>query len=114
MRIISNGRDANVRLQPMSQSAMVDVLERYCRANDGTRPHLLDGVVAADANLAVINKSAAISFPAKTIGRDATADVLVGSFGRTNENVYWVYLPALGKLAPVLRYVSRQETGTSK
>jgi hypothetical protein len=68
------------------------VLVNYFRAKDGNRPHLLERVFCADAQLEVKNASSAISFPAITQGRERIADVLVRDFGRENENVYSFYL----------------------
>jgi hypothetical protein len=68
------------------------VLANYFRAKDGNRPHLLERVFCADAKLEIKNASSAIAFPAITHGRESIADVLVGDFGRDNENVYSFYL----------------------
>jgi len=68
------------------------VLRGYFHAKDENRPHLLDGVFRDDAVLEVRNDTTAIAFPAVTTGREAIADVLVRSFGRTYENVYSFYL----------------------
>lgn len=68
------------------------VLRNYFHAKDENRPHLLDAAFTADATLAVRNKTTAISFPARTVGRNGIADVLVRDFGRTYENVYSFYL----------------------
>ena len=81
------------------RTTAVEVLDNYFRAKDGNRPHLLDRVFVADARLEIRNDSAAISFPAQAIGRDAIADVLVRDFGRTYENVYSFYLARPGPKA---------------
>jgi hypothetical protein len=70
------------------------VLANYFRAKDCNRPHLLERVFCAGAQLEVNSASSAISFPAVTHGRDRIADVLVRDFGRDNENVYSFYLTA--------------------
>ena len=70
------------------------VLRGYFRAKDGNRPHLLERVFAADAELLIRNLSDNIAFPAVTRGRAAIADVLVRSFALANENVYSFYLDA--------------------
>ncbi|MEO7728536.1 MAG: hypothetical protein ABIS45_14875 [Burkholderiales bacterium] len=70
------------------------VLRSYLHAKDENRPHLLKHVFAHDAELVISNKSASISFPALTHGREAIAEVLVRSFGMTYENVYSFYLAA--------------------
>jgi hypothetical protein len=77
------------------------VLENYFRAKDVNRPHMLEYVFAPEAELVVVNHDAsAISFPARTLGREAIADVLVRNFGQIYENVYSFYLsspPAAGE-----------------
>ncbi len=85
----------------MDDNAAAAVLHTYFRAKDGNRPHLLDRVFTPDARLEVDNRSAAIAFPAVTIGRSGIADVLVRQFGRTYENVYSFYLrkPAADAMA---------------
>lgn len=68
------------------------VLASYFHAKDCNRPHLLKRVFASDARLEVRNASAAIAFPAVTVGLEEIAEVFVREFGRTNENVYSFYL----------------------
>ena len=68
------------------------VLRNYFHAKDENRPHILERVFEPSAELVVINHTSAISFPARTIGREAIADVLVRNFGQTYENVYSLYL----------------------
>lgn len=75
-----------------SSSPAEQVLVNYFRAKDGNRPHLLERVFCADAQLEVKNASSAIAFPAMTQGRERIADILVRDFGRDNENVYSFYL----------------------
>jgi len=70
------------------------VLRDYFRAKDENRPHLLERVFSADAELRVRNLSENIAFPAITHGRAAIAEVLVRSFALANENVYSFYLDA--------------------
>lgn len=69
-----------------------EVLRNYFRAKDENRPHLLAWVFSADAKLEVRNRASEIAFPAFTEGRAAIADVLVGNFGQTYENVYSFYM----------------------
>lgn len=69
-----------------------EVLRTYFRAKDENRPHLLAGVFSLDAKLEVRNRASEIAFPAFTEGRAAIADVLVGNFGQTYENVYSFYM----------------------
>src|SRR5262245_49830041 len=47
------------------------VLRNYFRAKDENRPHMLEHVFHADAELVVVNHAAAISFPARTLGLEA-------------------------------------------
>jgi hypothetical protein len=68
------------------------ILRNCFHAKDGNRPHKLEHVFEPDAELVVINHTETISFPARTVGRDAIADVLVRSFCQANENVYSFYL----------------------
>ena len=68
------------------------VLRNYFHAKDENRPHMLERVFDANAELVVVNHADAISFPGRTVGREAIADVLVRSFGQTYENVYSFYL----------------------
>jgi hypothetical protein len=68
------------------------VLRGYFHAKDENRPHILERVFEPGAELVVANHAGTISFPARTVGREAIADVLVRSFARTYENVYSFYL----------------------
>lgn len=68
------------------------VLRTYFRAKDGNRPHLIDSVFCVDAVLEMHVNTDDIYFPAITQGRAAIADVLVGKFARTYENIYSFYL----------------------
>lgn len=75
------------------------VLRTYLHAKDENRPHLLDHVFDAEAELLILNQASTIAFPARTLGREAIADVLVRQFGQSYENVYSFYLhepPAVG------------------
>jgi hypothetical protein len=69
-----------------------DAVATYIRAKDENRPHRLSGAFVHDAALEMVVKTAAISFPARSVGLDAIADVLVRKFGQTYENVYTVCL----------------------
>ena len=66
----------------------------YLHAKDENRPHILERVFDANAELVVVDDSDAISFPARTIGRGEVIarHVLVRNFGQTYENVYSFYL----------------------
>ncbi|RPH43604.1 MAG: hypothetical protein EHM87_13190 [Burkholderiales bacterium] len=68
------------------------VLRHYFHAKDENRPHALAHAFAPEATLDIVNRSASIAFPARTLGREAIADVLVRDFGRTYENVRTFYL----------------------
>lgn len=68
------------------------VLRNYLHAKDENRPHILERVFEPNAELVVVNHASTISFPARTAGREAIADVLVRNFGLTYENVYSFYL----------------------
>jgi hypothetical protein len=65
-----------------------DIIATYIRAKDSNRPHLLRAAFAETAELEMIVKSDAISFPPRSVGRAAIEDVLVRQFGQTFENVY--------------------------
>ena len=82
--------DMNGHCSSPAEQILVD----YFRAKDGNRPHLLERVFCADAQLEVKNATAVIAFPAMTHGREGIADVLVRNFGRDNDNVYSFYLSA--------------------
>jgi len=69
-----------------------DIIATYIRAKDGNRPHLMAEAFAETAVLEMIVKTGAISFPPRTIGLTSIADVLVGRFGQTFENVYTLCL----------------------
>jgi len=45
----------------------------YCHAKDENRPHILERVFEPGAELAVVNRASTISFPARTVGREATS-----------------------------------------
>jgi hypothetical protein len=68
------------------------VLRNYFHAKDENRPHRLDSVFEAGAELLVVDTTSTMSFPARTVGREGIADVLVRNFGMTYENVYSFYL----------------------
>ena len=68
------------------------VLRNYLHAKDENRPHMLERVFEPGAELVVINQVSTISFPARTVGREAITDVPVRNFAQTYENVYSFYL----------------------
>jgi hypothetical protein len=53
---------------------------------------MLEHVFEPGAELVVVNHASTISFPARTVGREAITEVLVRNFGQTYENVYSFYL----------------------
>lgn len=65
-----------------------DLVRTYIRAKDENRPHLMERVFAANAQLEIIVKSEAISFPPVTKGLASITDVLVRNFAMNYENVY--------------------------
>ena len=68
------------------------VLRNYFHAKDENRPHILASVFTSDASLQVRNNSTNVAFPDKAQGREAIAEVLIGQFNRTYENIYSFYL----------------------
>jgi hypothetical protein len=76
----------------LADLAPATVLRNYFHAKDENRPHLLERVFEPRAELVVLNHADTISFPARTVGREAITDVLVRNFGQTYENVYSFYL----------------------
>lgn len=69
-----------------------DAVETYILAKDGNRPFLMQRAFAANAELEMVVKTDAISFPSTARGVKAIADVLVHRFGIDYENVYTVCL----------------------
>lgn len=69
-----------------------DAVETYLLAKDGNRPFLMQRAFAPNAELEMVVKTDAISFPATAKGVKAIADVLVHRFGIDHENVYTVCL----------------------
>ncbi len=64
------------------------LIHTYIRAKDENRPHLMAHAFAQDATLTMRVESQAISFPARTEGLAAIADVLSRRFGQSYDNVY--------------------------
>jgi hypothetical protein len=60
----------------------------YILAKDGNRPFLMRRAFAKDAELEIVVKTDAISFPSSAKGVSAIADILVRRFGLDYENVY--------------------------
>ena len=70
------------------QHTAAESIQAYIRAKDGNRPHLLEDVFLGDAQLRMVVRTAAISFPPMSVGRTAIADTLVRRFNQTCENIY--------------------------
>lgn len=70
----------------------LDAVSTYLLAKDGNRPFLMQRAFAANAELEMVVKTDAISFPATATGVGEIADVLVRRFGVDYENVYTVCL----------------------
>ncbi|MBR1277971.1 hypothetical protein JQ624_25150 [Bradyrhizobium sp. AUGA SZCCT0283] len=65
-----------------------DAVSAYILAKDGNRPFLMRRAFTNDAELEVIVKSDAISFPNSAKGLSALEDILVRRFGLDYENVF--------------------------
>jgi hypothetical protein len=68
--------------------APADAIETYIRAKDGSRPFLMRQAFAENAELEMVVKTDAISFPSSAKGVAALSDILVSRFGLDYENVY--------------------------
>ncbi len=75
-------------LDAAQMAPLIQQVKRYIKAKDQNRPHLLSSVFTLDATLEMQVDSENISFPAKTLGCEAIADVLVRQFSGKFENVY--------------------------
>jgi len=65
-----------------------DAVSNYFFAKDGNRPYLMRRAFTEDAELEVIVKTDAISFPQSAVGVDAIADAFGRRFADDFENVY--------------------------
>lgn len=65
-----------------------DAVTSYFLAKDGNRPHLLRRVFVQEAELEMVVKTDAISFPDSARGLDAMEEALVRRFSDEFENVY--------------------------
>jgi hypothetical protein len=65
-----------------------DAISTYILAKDGNRPFLMRQAFAEDAELEMVVKTDAISFPSSAKGLNAIEDILVRRFGADYENVY--------------------------
>lgn len=68
------------------------LLRTYFRAKDENRPHLMASAFSESATLEMVVNAEAISFPPRSHGLAEIAEVLVGRFAQTYENVYSFYL----------------------
>jgi hypothetical protein len=68
------------------------LLRTYFRAKDENRPHLMASVFSESAALEMVVNTGTVSFPPRSHGLAEIADVLVGRFAQTYENVYSFYL----------------------
>jgi hypothetical protein len=65
-----------------------DAVTTYILAKDGNRPFLMRHAFAEDAELEMVVKTDAISFPSSAKGLSAIEEILVRRFGVDYENVY--------------------------
>lgn len=65
-----------------------DAVTTYVLAKDGNRPFLMKKAFAEDAELDMVVKTDAISFPSSAKGVGAIEDILVRRFGADYENVF--------------------------
>ena len=72
----------------VGMSTPSDVVTAYILAKDGNRPFLMRRAFAEDAELEMVVKTDAISFPSSAMGLDAIEDILVRRFSFDYENVY--------------------------
>jgi hypothetical protein len=72
----------------VGMSSPSDAVSTYILAKDGSRPFLMRRAFADDAELEVVVKTDAISFPSSAKGVSAIEDIVVRRFGLDYENVY--------------------------
>ena len=65
-----------------------DAVSTYILAKDGNRPFLMRRVFAEDAELEMVVKTDAISFPSSAKGLGTIEDILVRRFGVDYENIF--------------------------
>ena len=65
-----------------------EAVSTYIFAKDGNRPFLMKRAFAEDAELEMVMKTDAISFPSSANGLSAVEDILIRRFGIDYENVY--------------------------
>jgi hypothetical protein len=69
-------------------SSIEDAVSTYIVAKDGNRPWLMTHAFAEDAELEMIVRTDAISFPNAAKGLTQITEILVSRFAMDNENVY--------------------------
>ena len=69
-----------------------DAVRTYILAKDGNRPFLMRHAFAEDAELEMVVKTDAISFPSFAKGLSEIGDILVRRFGVDYENIYTICL----------------------
>jgi hypothetical protein len=72
----------------VGMSSPSDAVSTYICAKDGNRPFLMRRAFADDAELEVVVKTDAISFPSSAKGASAIEDIVVRRFALDYENVY--------------------------
>jgi hypothetical protein len=65
-----------------------EVVRTYILAKDGNRPFLMKRAFAENAELEMVVKTDAISFPSYAKGLNAIEDVLIRRFGTDYENIF--------------------------
>jgi len=68
------------------------LISRYIRAKDESKPHLMQSVFSENATLSMRVDSDNISFPADTAGVNDMTEVLVHKFNQSYENIYTLCL----------------------
>ena len=69
-------------------SRPAELIRRYIRAKDDNRAYLMKRVFAETATLEMVNKSSALSFPARTEGLAEITETFIRRFAQKYENVY--------------------------
>jgi len=69
-------------------STPADAVRRYILAKDGNRPFLIKRAFTEDAELELVVKTDAISFPSSAKGLGAIEDIVVRRFAVDFENIY--------------------------
>jgi len=66
------------------------LINRYIKAKDANKPHLMKGVFSKDAILEMKVESQNISFPAAVNGLNEITETLIREFNKTYENIYTI------------------------